>query len=361
MRYAYIFIMVIHGLIHLIGWFKAMGWAENSPISAPISKSVGGFWALAAILLVSYVVIYGLKMPESWMLGLAALLLSQTLIIMYWADARYGTIINVMLLIVVLFSCGEWQFQRQARQAEKSLMEGLSKPIHNLSDTAHLPPPVKKWIARSGVLDKPRMTHGEIRQQLQLKTSTDQKTFYPATAQQITRIGTPGFMWQVEVEMNPVLWMRGRDSYQDGEGTMNIWLNSLIPVVHESGPKIDEGAMQRFLGEMVWFPQQALHPYIAWETIDEARARATMNWGGVQASGVFTFGREGDFTRFEAMRYYGADPAGDSIPWILTVQSYDEFEGVRVPSKLEATWQLASGDWTWLKMEVKKIKYKVRD
>jgi len=357
MRYAYLFLIVIHGLIHLIGWFKSMGWAENSPISAPISKSVGGLWALAAILLVSYAVIYGLKMPESWMLGLAALLLSQTLIIMFWADARYGTIINVLLLIAVLFSYGEWQFHQQAREDEKTLLGGLGVPTPIGSDTSGLPSPVKKWLARSGALKKPRMTHGEIRQRLQLKTATDQKSFYPATAEQITRIDTPGFLWQVEVKMNPLLWMRGRDSYQEGKGTMNIWLNSLIPVVRESGPKIDEGAMQRFLGEMVWFPHQALQSYIEWEAIDETRARATMNWRGMQASGTFTFGEEGDFTRFEAMRYYGADKDGDRIPWILTVQGYEEFDGVRVPSKLEATWELDSGHWTWLKMEVESIHF----
>src|SRR6056297_497337 len=170
MRYAYITIITIHGLIHLIGWFKSMGWAENSPISAPISKSVGGLWALAAILLVSYAVIYGLRMPASWMLGLAALLLSQTLIIMFWADARYGTIINVLLLIAVLFSYGEWQFQRQAKRVEMTLLNAAITPTLALSDTSHLPPPVKNWLARSGALKKPRMTHGEIRQRLQLKT-----------------------------------------------------------------------------------------------------------------------------------------------------------------------------------------------
>jgi hypothetical protein len=360
MRYAYIFIIVIHGLIHLVGWFKAMGWAENSPLTAPISRSMGGFWALTALLLVSYAVIYGLRMPASWMLGLAAMCLSQGLIIMYWTDARYGTILNMLMLIAILFSYGEWQFKRQARQAENALLAGQPQPRQTLSDTSQLPPPVKKWVVRSGALDKAGMAYGEIRQRLQLKTAVDQETFFPATAQQLTRIDTPGFLWEVEVSMNPVMWMRGRDSYQAGKGTMNIWLNSLIPVVQEAGPKIDEGAMQRFLGEMVWFPQQALQPYIKWESIDAESARATMSWGGISASGVFSFAKNGDFIRFDAMRYYGADPDGDRIPWILTVQNYEVFEGVRVPSHLEASWELDSGHWTWLKMEVDSIRYEVR-
>ncbi len=358
MKIAYIIIVILHGLIHLIGPAKAMGWAENSPISAPISRPTGLLWLLAALCMLGYAFLLGWKVSAGWMLGLAAVILSQVLIFMYWSDARFGTIINAVMLIVVLFSYGEWQFQRQAKQFEKTLLNEMKTPAQGLSDTSHLPPPVKTWLARSEALDKPPMTQGRIRQRLQLKTAVEQERYYPAKAHQITRIDSPGFLWLVEVEMNPVLWMRGRDSYQDGKGTMNIWLNSLIPVVREAGPKIDEGAMQRFLGEMVWFPQQALQPYIEWEPVDAERARATITWGEISASGVFTFGKNGDFIRFEALRYYGADPDGDRKPWILTVQDYAQFEGVRVPSSLEATWQLKTGAWTWLKLEVEEIHYK---
>jgi len=357
MKIAYIIIVVLHGLIHLLGPAKAMGWAENAPLSAPISRPMGLLWLVAAMCTLGYALLFGWKVSAAWMLGLVAVILSQALLMMYWSDAKFGTIINLLMLIVVLFSYGEWQFQRQAKQYEKTLLEGMEAPAQGLSDTSHLPPPVKTWLARSGALDKPTMTMGEIRQRIQLKTAVEQDNYYPATAHQLTRIDSPGFLWQVEVKMNPLLWMRGRDSYQAGKGSMNIWLNSLIPVVREVGPKIDEGAMQRFLGEMVWFPQQALQPYIEWEAIDAKSARATMTWGGISASGVFTFEKNGDFMRFEALRYYGADKDGERIPWILTVQDYEVFEGVRVPSKLEASWELDSGHWTWLKMEVKSIHY----
>ncbi|MDN5330561.1 MAG: hypothetical protein PWP35_2348 [Bacteroidales bacterium] len=35
---------------------------------------------------------------------------------------------------------------------------------------------------------------------------------------------------------------------------MLIKVNSLIPVVNEKGNKLDEGTLQRYLGEIVWFP-----------------------------------------------------------------------------------------------------------
>lgn len=359
MKIIYLVLVVLHGLIHFMGPAKAMGWGEHVPLNAPISRPIGLLWLIAALCTLGYAFLFGWKVPAAWMLGLVAVILSQMLIIKYWSDARFGSIINVVILIVVLFSCGEWQFQRQSKHFERALLEGMESPAPEHADTAHLPLPVKTWLVRSGALDKPPMTGGKIHQRLQLRTAVEQESYYPATAHQITRIDSPGFLWQVEVKINPVFWMRGRDSYQDGKGSMKIWLNSLIPVVQEAGPKIDEGAMQRFLGEMVWFPQQALQPYIEWESIDAERARATMSWGGIAASGVFIFGENGDFVRFEAMRYYGADPDGDRIPWILTVWDYKVFEGVRVPSQFEASWELDTGHWTWLKMEVESIRYEI--
>lgn len=31
--------------------------------------------------------------------------------------------------------------------------------------------------------------------------------------------------------------------------------------------------------------------------------------------------------------------------------------GIRIPSELEATWKLDSGDWNWLKLEMSEIEY----
>jgi len=361
MKIAYVILVVLHGLIHLIGPAKAMDWAESSPLQAPISRPMGLLWLLAALFTLGYAFLFGWKVSAAWMVGLVAVALSQTLIIMYWSDARFGTVANLIMLVVILFSFGEWRFQRQAKQAGNLLLRGLDERAQAFSkkDTAGLPEPVKNWLNSTGALEMHPPARVEIQQRLQLKTAVDQESYFPARARQISRIDSPSFLWLVEVEMNPVLWMRGRDSYQSGKGAMNIWLNSLIPVVQEAGPKIDEGALQRFLGEMVWMPQQALQPYIEWESINERQARAKMLYGGIEAGGIFTFRENGDFERFEAMRFYGADPDGDRKPWILTVQEYAHFEGVRVPSQLEATWELETGAWTWLKLEVEEIQYKL--
>ena len=71
----------------------------------------------------------------------------------------------------------------------------------------------------------------------------------------------------------------GRDAFLQGQGHMLIKILGWIPVADASGPTTDQGTMLRYLGETVWFPAGALHPAIAWEQIDDTRARDHHNPG----------------------------------------------------------------------------------
>ena len=111
----------------------------------------------------------------------------------------------------------------------------------------------------------------------------------PVAAAQVFSVDPPGFVWTVDARMMGVLPIAGRDRYVSGHGGMLIELGSLFPVADASGPEIDQGAMLRYLGEIVWFPSAALSDTIAWEAIDTHSARATMRFAGRSVSAVFAF------------------------------------------------------------------------
>lgn len=54
--------------------------------------------------------------------------------------------------------------------------------------------------------------------------------------------------------MAPGLWIDARDKVFAGEGRMTVKLASTITIADASGPELDQGALVRLLGEMVWFP-----------------------------------------------------------------------------------------------------------
>ena len=141
---------------------------------------------------------------------------------------------------------------------------------------------------------------------------------------------------------------------------MQIKIFSAINVVNEKGSKIDEGTLQRFLGEIVWFPSAALSPYIKWESIDSLSAKATMDYKGTLGSGTFYFNEQGDFVKYSALRYKGNKPDAKRYEWVIDVKEHAIMNGVKIPIKMTATWKLDEGDWTWLAMEITDIKYNTK-
>lgn len=97
-------LLVIHGLIHLMGFVKAFQLAEIKELQLPISKPFGAAWLLTSILFVAAAVGCALEISYWLLMLLAAVLLSQFLVFKYWNDAKYGTLINVLLTVFLTVS-----------------------------------------------------------------------------------------------------------------------------------------------------------------------------------------------------------------------------------------------------------------
>lgn len=206
-------------------------------------------------------------------------------------------------------------------------------------------------------IGKPFISVGKVLQKAEMKMKPGQDNWMPASAIQYTTIDKPAFIWIADVKINELLSFRGRDKFENGKGEMLIKINSLINVVNEQGEKINEGAIQRYLGEMVWFPSLAVSPYITWEQLNDTTAKATMLYKGTKGSGTFYFNSDGNFTKFSALRYKDHKPGAKRYEWVLLVNGYKTFEGSKIPAKMTATWKLEEGDWTWLKLEITSITY----
>lgn len=62
-----------------------------------------------------------------------------------------------------------------------------------------------------------------------------------------------------------------------------------------------------------------------------------MKYKGTQGSGTVYFNEAGDFVKFSAQRFMGNEQGAKRHEWVLMVDAYQTFEGIRVPAEMTAT------------------------
>lgn len=359
MRAIFLFLLLVHGLIHLTGFAKAFKLADIPQLTLPITRTAGALWLLAALLFITAAVLSGLQNNYWWVLAIPAVVLSQALIIGAWPDAKFGTIINVIAIAGIVLGWANWNFQGLAAQERLALLAAkntLTTDQISAEHLAGLPPVIQRWLTQAGVIGQPRIHTIHLQQRGTMRTGPDGQ-WMPFVAEQYFTTDPPGFVWTADVQMMPLLRLKGIDIYRKGQGHMRIKALALVPVVNAAGPEIDQGTLLRYLGEICWFPTAALHDYIRWEQINEHTAQATMHYGEVTASGIFTFDTAGDMQSFTANRYYERKGGATLERWHIQNTAIGERNGLRMPVQSEVTWQLEEGNYTWLRLEIAEIRY----
>lgn len=100
---ATIAISLLHGALHLLGFVHAF---EIKPIEAfpqPISKIFGLLWLVASLLFTLFVISAFLLPDLSPWIGLIAIICSQALIFSQWKEAKFGSIANLILLLLLFY------------------------------------------------------------------------------------------------------------------------------------------------------------------------------------------------------------------------------------------------------------------
>lgn len=91
-------LLVLHAILHLMGLAKAFDGNLLPALSRKISRSEGALWLVCTILLAMAAVYFLLEYSFWPILAILGALLSQLLITLNWEDAKYGTILNILIL-----------------------------------------------------------------------------------------------------------------------------------------------------------------------------------------------------------------------------------------------------------------------
>ncbi len=367
MRLVLATLLLAHGLLHALGFLRAWGIAVLPPLDGPAvipsgdgaARVVGAVWLLTGLLLVAAAALRVSGAPGWWRPGAAGVVLSQGLVVLQWQDAKAGTAVNVVLAVAVLSAVATARFHRRVDGEARAMLAGAPRsPPSRVrpQELAGLPTPVARWLQACGVVGRPRAVTVRLRQRGRMHTSKA-APWMPALAQQYVTVDPPQFLWVVEATMASVVPLVGRDRYVHGRGEMWITVGGLVNVAAERGPKIDQGAMMRYLAEIVIYPSAALEPYLRWEAIDDDHARAIMTSDGACLAAVFQFDAKGRVTEVVGERFSSATGALET--WRVQIVDWTTFDGVEVGSRGDVVWALKDGDFVFYRWAIVELEWNV--
>ena len=162
----------------------------------------------------------------------------------------------------------------------------------------------------------------------------------PLRATQHFSATPPEFVWDARIEMMPLVEVRVRDSYVRQQGGMRASIFGLYTLTDQAGtPELNQGALQRFLGEAVWIPTALLpSETVTWKARDDRSARVSVRDGGAEVGLIFEFEPGGLVTSMHGDRYQEDHGRYSLQPWTIACDQYQERDGMLIPLHCEVAW-----------------------
>jgi hypothetical protein len=221
---------------------------------------------------------------------------------------------------------------------------------------AGLPAPVQRYMSFTGVLGRPWIDNVELKYSGKFRQGLD-RPWMPMTAKQVYMISPPSFLWDARFKVMGLPLLRARDEYKSGQAHMFARLAGLITIFDVRGEELDQGAMLRYLSEMIWFPTAFLGENITWQAVDDHSADVRFDDANNSVSGRLFFDDDGRPTNFTAMRYRETDGDFSLDPWSTPITGYGELAGLHLPTQGQAMWNLESGDLMYVELQIEEITY----
>jgi hypothetical protein len=362
MKKFFALIMVLHGLIHLMGFVKAFDLAAVGQLTQPIGGIPGFFWLLAAILFVISAALLLLHKESWWFFAAMAIVFSQGLIFLSWQDAKFGTIANLVILVPVIISALNFlpsSFINRYKAEVKNRLPGIhDTPVLEEKDIAHLPAPVKKYLHYTGSVGKPKILNfravfgGSMKQKPGggwMKIHSQQYNFFD----------DPARLFYVKASMFGIPF-DGYHHYTGDHAVMQVRVANLFTVADARGDKMDQGETVTMLNDMCLLaPAALIDAGISWREIDDATVEARFTNGNHTIAATLYFDEAGALTNFISNdRFLSSDGKTYlNYPWSTPVKTYRELSGRKIPSYGEAIWQMPEGPFTYARFDIGEIEY----
>jgi hypothetical protein len=357
----FIFVTLIHGLIHFMGFSKAFGYGNITQLTKEISKPTGLVWFVTAILFVICVALYLLK-KDSWVyFALIALVLSQILILNNWQDAMFGTIANILILIITVIGFFQIKFKNEYKNEVKIGLEESNKiPNYILTEAeiAYLPEPVQKYIRYTGSIGKPMVNNFSINFSGKIRDHA-KPVWMELTSEQYNFIKTPTRLFYLDATMKG-LPVEGFHSFKNGVAFMDIRLLSIFKVEYQSGEVMNTSETVTFFNDMcVMAPGSLIDKRIEWLEVVGNKVKASFTNNGITISAWLYFNEKGELTNFSSEDRSALGKNGETIKlkWSTPMRDYKDINGYKLASYAETIYSYPEGDFTYATFTLKDVHY----
>ena len=358
LKYIFGFVLLTHGLIHLMGFAKAFQLAQIHQLSMSISKPLGLIWLLTGILFIATFALAILK-KEWWpILAIIAVVVSQVLFIIFWKDAKFGTIANIVILMTSIIGFATIQFGNSYKTDVLSAMDktNFREEIMTEKDLSPLPEPVKNYLQYVGVVGKPKVRNVKIIFEGAMREKG--KDWFKFTSEQYNFFDEPTRLFFMKAKIKG-LPTHGYHSYKNGGARMQIKLLSLFSVVDVEGPELFRTETVTVFNDLCLFaPAALIDDRITWETIDNRSVKATFTNKGAAISAILYFNKKGQLVDFISEDRYVIDEM-TAYPFSTPAKDYKSINGYNLAAYGEATWHYPDGEFVYGKFNLKSVEYNV--
>lgn len=360
LRIILLFLLVVHGLIHLMGTAKAFEWATLAQLTKAISRPVGLLWGLAALLFLVAAFLLLRHSDRWWAFALCALLLSQVMLVMQWQDARWGTFANILILLAVVAGASVWNFRTNYRSLLTNALEQAAKePEQRITeqDLQSLPAAVQRFLRKTGVVGtmRPRSMRLEFKGDIRAEGGP----WMPFTTVQVNTVDRPTRFFWMDATMKG-LPTKGLHAYDDGTASMRIKLLGLFPVMDISGRELDQAETVTWFNDLCLFAPGALvDPRIRWTPLDDRSSLATFTHKDITISAKLVFDAEDRLVDFISEDRYLVSPtkAPEKRTFRTPASEHRLMQGLLIPGHGEALWELPDGPFTYGRFTVTGLVY----
>ncbi|NWF89671.1 MAG: hypothetical protein HXY50_09440 [Ignavibacteriaceae bacterium] len=361
MKWFFFSIVIIHAFIHALGFLKSFKLAEINQLTQQISKPMGILWLIALILFLAAAIQLMIDHNLWWLTGLAAVILSQFLIILFWQDAKFGTIANIIVLLSVIAGYGFWSFENVFNNDVSERLKQNKKFENNLlteKDIEHLPAPVQKYLRYAGVINKEKINNVKIVFDVEMREKG--KDWFKAASVQYNFFDEPTRLFFMKAKMFGMT-VPGYHRYVEAKATMDIRLFGLFPIVKQSGDIMNKTETVTLFNDMcLMAPATLIDKRIKWETIDSLTSKAIFTNRGISVSAILYFNEAGQLINFTSDdRTAIADMK--QYRFSTPVKDYKNINGINVPTYGEAIWHYPDGEFVYGKFSLKSIEYNLTD